>query len=75
MINNVINYSDIAMFKEYPDVVTVEQLQKMIGVGKNTAYKLLKDNSIRYIKIGSSYKIPKICVISYLMQVEGGVCL
>ena len=27
------------MFKDYPDVVTVEHLQKMLGVGRKIAYR------------------------------------
>ena len=31
------------MFKDYPDVVTVEHLQKMLGVGRKVAYLLVKE--------------------------------
>ena len=34
------------MFKDYPDVVTVEHLQKMLGVGRKIAYLLVKENKI-----------------------------
>lgn len=54
------------MFAKYPDVVTVEQLCKMLDVGKNTAYNLINQNVIRSVKIGRMYKIPKINVIRYL---------
>jgi len=40
------------MFNEYDDMVTVEEMQKMIGVGKNTAYNLLKENKIKCFRIG-----------------------
>lgn len=56
------------MFANYPDVVGVEQMCTMLGgIGKKTAYDLLKNGDIRYVKIGKSYKIPKICVIEYLI--------
>ena len=54
------------MFTKYPDVVTVEQLCAMLNVGKNTAYDLIKQDIIRSVKIGRTYKIPKINVIKYL---------
>ena len=54
------------MFTEYPDIVTVEQLQQMLKTGRNTAYKLLKDNKIKSIRIGKIHKIPKHNVIEYL---------
>ena len=54
------------MFQNYPDVVSIAQLQKMLSVGRNTAYALLKENKIQSIRIGKIHKIPKINVIKYL---------
>ena len=56
------------MFKDYPDVVTVEHLQKMLGVGRKVAYLLVKENKIRSVRVGRSYKIPKLCVVEYLLD-------
>ena len=58
-----------AMFKDYPDVVNVKQLQTMLGgISKKLAYTLLKNNLINSIKIGRQYKIAKADVILYLTQ-------
>ena len=35
------------MFENFPDIVNVSQMQKMLGIGRNTAYKLL---SVELIK-------------------------
>ena len=59
------------MFPDYPDIVTVAQLQKMLGISRHAAYDLLTDGSIRGLKLGNAYKIPKINVIRYV--VENGV--
>ena len=59
------------MFKQYPDVVSIKQLQTMLGVGRNTAYDLLKKNKIQSIRIGRVHKIPKVNIIKYL-QLENG---
>ena len=56
------------MFKNYPDVVNVSQLQKMLNVGRNTAYKLLSAQSIKAKKIGRVYLIPKTNIIKFLSQ-------
>lgn len=57
------------IFASYPDVVNVEQLCTMLGgIGRKTAYGLLKGGSIRYLKIGKSFKIPKVAVIEYLID-------
>ena len=58
-----------SMFKDYPDIVNVKQLQIMLGgISKKLAYTLLKNNLINSIKIGRQYKIAKADVILYLTQ-------
>ena len=59
----------ITMFAEYPDIVTVNDLVKMLHIGRNRAYKLVGDGSIRTIRFGTTHRIPKQCVIDYVMRV------
>lgn len=60
-------YSEL--FKDYPDVVRVYQLKKMLPkTGKNKIYKLLKDKKIHSKRIGRDYYIPKVSIINYLME-------
>ncbi|MDR3643788.1 MAG: helix-turn-helix domain-containing protein [Clostridia bacterium] len=54
------------MFKEYPDVVTVNQMGCMLRISSKTAYRLLKENKVDHFMVGRAYKIPKIHIISYL---------
>ena len=54
------------MFHDYPDVVSVKQLQTMLNIGKNNAYLLVKNNVIPSIRIGRVHKIPKVNIIKYL---------
>ena len=54
------------MFREYPDIVNVEQLQKMLGIGRNTAYKLLSEQLIKAKKVGRIYLIPKANIIQFV---------
>lgn len=56
------------MFTEYPDVVTVNEVMKMLKVGRNTAWKLIHSGQIRAFNIGKSVKIPKKSVIEYVIQ-------
>jgi len=55
-----------AMFNNYPDVVTVKQLQEMLGISRPTAYELLRKNVIPNRKIGKKYIISKLGVKKYL---------
>lgn len=56
------------IFKDYPDVVSVEQLMEMLQIGQVLAYRLVKKGTIKSRKVGREYKIPKVAVIAYLMQ-------
>jgi len=44
------------MFAEYPDIVTVNDLVKMLHIGRNRAYKLVGDGSIRTIRFGTTHQ-------------------
>ena len=66
MQNN--NYTQ-EMFADYHDVVDVSGLQSMLGnIGIQTAYELVRKGSIKAIKVGKLYRIPKINVIAFLTQ-------
>ena len=55
------------MFANYPDVVDVSGLQSMLGnIGKQKAYELVREGTIKAIKVGKLYRIPKINVIAFL---------
>lgn len=56
------------MFKEYPDIVTVVQLQKMLHISRQLSYELINSGQIRAFKVGNSYRIPKIDVIDFVMK-------
>ena len=57
------------MFADYPDVVDVSGLQSMLGnIGRQTAYELVRKGTIKAIKVGKLYRIPKIDVIAFLTQ-------
>lgn len=57
------------MFSNYPDVVDVSGLQSMLGgISKQTAYELVHKGTIKAIKIGKLYRIPKINVIAFLTK-------
>ena len=55
------------MFEKYPDVVEVKELCQMLGgISKKLAYRLLANGEIFSVRVGRSYKIPKMSVIAYL---------
>ena len=56
------------MFNEYNDLVTVEDLCEMLSIGKNAAYKLLASGELKCFRLNRVWKIPKQCVIDYVMN-------
>lgn len=54
------------MFREYPDVLTPQQVQEMLGVGQRMAYQLLREGKIQNVRMGRLYRVPKAAVIDYL---------
>lgn len=56
------------MFDSYPDVVSVEEIQQMLRIGKNAVYQLLKNGAIKSIKVGKRYVVPKKYIIDFLIE-------
>ena len=54
------------MTNDINQLITVEELQKILGIGKNTAYRLVRQNKIKSIRIGKLWKIPKTAVDEYI---------
>ena len=68
MILNLNDYNNI--FADYKDVVTIKDLQKMLRIGRNLAYKLIRQNKIEHLKINNRIFIPKQNVIKFLFESE-----
>jgi excisionase family DNA binding protein len=53
-----------------PDVLDVQGLAEILGIGKNKAYELLKRKSIKSLRIGKIYKIPKLYIAEFLQNYD-----
>ena len=58
----------IIMYNDRTDLVTIDELCEILMVGKNTAYSLLKNGSIKSFKINRVWKIPRISVDEYIKK-------
>lgn len=56
------------MFPDFPDIVTVAQLQNMLGISRQLTYKLIGDGYIPGVKIGNAFRVPKVNVINYVLS-------
>ncbi len=53
-------------FDELPLTLRVEDLMPILGIGRNTAYELIRCGKIRSIRIGRQLRIPKDALVEYL---------
>ena len=60
---------DYNILSDYPDVLLPDDLMEILKISKTTTYKILKDGTIKSIKVGRHYKIPKNFIIEYLINV------
>ena len=54
--------------EDYDDVLLPKDLQKILHIGRSTVYKLLANGTIKSIRIGSTYRIPKAYLENYLYK-------
>lgn len=59
-INNVKSLSD------YPDVLTVQSVQNILGIGRKQVYKLIDEGELFAVRPGKSFLISKNTLINYL---------
>jgi excisionase family DNA binding protein len=50
----------------YPDVLNVEQIQEILGIGRTQAYQLVALNEFHTVRIGKRIKISKTVFIKWL---------
>ena len=53
-------------FKDYPDVLNVDQASSLLGVSTKQVYKLLGEQKIPSVRIGRSHRIAKINLINFI---------
>jgi excisionase family DNA binding protein len=51
---------------EYPPVLDVNDIQKMLGIGRRQAYELVKSGQFHSVKVGKSIKISKEVYLKWL---------
>lgn len=57
-------------FGELPLALRVEDLMPILGIGRNTAYELVRCRKIQSIRIGKQLRIPKQALIDYLTKTD-----
>ena len=55
------------MFSGYPDAVSLQQAAEMLGLNRHTVGELIRSRRLFALKIGRTYRIPKLSVIEFLL--------
>lgn len=55
---------------DLPVTLCVEELMPILGIGRNTAYKLVRSGRLRSIRVGRQVRIPKNALIEFLENTE-----
>ncbi len=58
--------SNYHSFDDLPLTLRVEDLMPILGIGRNTAYELIRSGKIKSIHIGRKIRIPKAEVLAFL---------
>ena len=51
---------------DLPVTLRVEDLMPILGIGRNTAYELVRSGRLRSIRVGRQIRIPKAEVLRFL---------
>jgi len=62
------------MLTEYPDLLSVEDVVKILGVSRQYVYQMINDGYLYGVKIGKAYKVSKIRLIEYLIGDDKLAC-
>ena len=54
--------------QELPETLRVEDLMPILGIGRNTAYELIRSGQIRSIRIGRQIRIPRDALLEFLRK-------
>ena len=58
------------MLEQFPDLLTVKDLQKILSIGRSKAYSILHSGELQYITIGRQIRIPKKYLLDYLRKMS-----
>ena len=58
------------MLEQFPDILTVKDLQAVLSIGRSKAYAILHSGELQYITIGRQIRIPKKYLLDYLQKMS-----
>ena len=59
------------MFEEYGDMLSIDDVMEMLGIGRNSVYELLNIGELKGFRIKGKWKITKRVVVEYITVKSG----
>ena len=56
----------INSYDNLPVVLRIEDLMRVLSIGRNTAYELVRSGKIKGVRVGKQIRIPRSALIEYL---------
>ena len=53
---------------DLPMTLRVEDLMPLLGIGRNTAYELIRSGQIRSVRVGKQIRIPREALLEFLRK-------
>ena len=61
------------MLEQYPDILTVKDLQDILSIGRSKAYAILHSGELQYVTIGRQIRIPQKYLLDHLQKLGHNV--
>ena len=61
------------MFKDYPDILTIPQVAKALGISSKAAYSLVNEKKLGAIRVGRKIKVPKFSLEEFVKTARNNV--
>lgn len=58
------------MLRNYPDVMSVQQMCDILHISTKTGYRMIREQKIQVLKIGRSYRVPKLSILLHLTNCQ-----
>ena len=59
------------MFEEYGDMLSIDDVMEMLGIGRNSVYELLNSGELKVFLIIGKWKITKRAGVEYITVKSG----
>lgn len=53
-------------YEELPLFLTIRELQNVLGIGRNTAYNMVRSGQIRSVRFGNQIRVPKEALLKFI---------